>query len=237
MAVISCRSVSASYSDNVALKKLSLDINQGELWAIVGPNGAGKSTLLKCLLGFKEIDEGEVRFFDRPRREVLQRIAYVPQQGQVNWQFPITVKEVVLMGRYRHFKWFKRITQQDQEKAKQALARLGLQDLDQRQISCLSGGQKQRVFLARALCQDADLYLLDEPLAGVDIKSEEMMMQECKELAKNGKTVVCVHHDLHSLPRYFDHVAFVNRQLIAAGSLQEVLTEENIEKCYHEVEV
>ncbi len=164
--------------------------------------------------------------------EVRKQIAYIPQVSAVNWNFPIRVKDVVLMGRYASLGWLKWPRKKDKELARHALYEMGLEEFENRQISQLSGGQKQRVFIARALCHDADLIVMDEPLAGVDQTSEQIIMNKIKQLQKAGKTIVCVHHDLHTLKKYFDHVIFINKYVIANGKIDDVLTEENIRKTY-----
>lgn len=234
MNVIHVEDMSVSYGDKPILWDIDADIVRGSITAIVGPNGAGKSTLLKAVLGFVKPLTGVVTIFDQPLEQVRKRIAYVPQSSVVLWEFPITVKEVVLMGRYGHCGWLKRPGKEDIRKAEEALLEMDLSAYSDRQISRLSGGQKQRVFIARALCQDADLLLMDEPLAGVDQVSESIIMKKMKELQAAGKTIVCVHHDLSSVPSYFDHVILINRRIVAQGTVEEMFTDENIRHTYRE---
>lgn len=227
--------ITVAYDNKPVLWDIDLDIPAGTLCAIVGPNGAGKSTLLKAILGFLKPLSGEIKLLGKPLKEALAHIAYVPQQSSVNWRFPITVFEVVLMGRYRNMSLFKKVKEEDKQLALKALKEMDLLPLANRQISALSGGQKQRVFIARGLCQNADLILMDEPLAGVDQKSEKLIMEKSKELVKIGKTIVCVHHDLQTLPQYFNHVVLINREVVACGKVKDIFNATNIEKTYREV--
>lgn len=225
-----------SYQDVLALENVILKIPKGSRCAIVGPNGAGKSTLFKSLLGFEKLSTGKIELLGE-REHLLQviakKIAYIPQASQVNWQFPATVYDIVLMGRYPHIKgWLKQPQKQDKAIVREALDKMALLELQDRQIDQLSGGQRQRVFIARALAQQAELYLMDEPLAGVDIKTEEMIMEILKEFQKEGKTSVVIHHDLSSLERYFDHLVWLNRKVMASGPLSEVLSQENYQMTY-----
>lgn len=232
MEYIQIHNLSASYGGAPVLQNIHAAIEKNSLTAIVGPNGAGKSTLLKCILGFIKPLSGKIEINSKTLAEVRHTIAYVPQISAVNWRFPITVHEVVLMGRYASLGWLKRPQKEDQRRAEQALRAMGLEAYAERQISQLSGGQKQRVFIARALCQDADLVMLDEPLAGVDQTSEKIIMAKLKELQKTGKTIVCVHHDLHTIRAYFDHILLINQCVVAEGTVAEAFTDENIEKAY-----
>ncbi len=235
MSVIHIEDLTASYGYQPVLWDIDIDIEEGSLTAIVGPNGAGKSTLLKAILGFIKPLSGVVTLFNLPLNKILNRLAYVPQQASVNWDFPITVLDVVLMGRYSTLGWFHHPTKKDRSFALKALSEMKLSDLKDRQISELSGGQKQRVFIARALCQNADLILMDEPLAGVDKTSEKIIMDKMHQLQKEGKTIVCVHHDLQTLKQYFDHVVLINRRVIAYGAMQETLTDKNLSSTFEEV--
>lgn len=235
MEAVKIEDLTVAYDKNPVLWDIDLNIEKNSITAIVGPNGAGKSTLLNSILGFVKPLSGKILFFNKNRNEVLDKIAYVPQHSSVNWDFPISVFEVVLMGRYNHLKLFQRPSKKDKLIATDALHQMNLFDLKDRQISELSGGQKQRVFIARALCQQADLLLMDEPLAGVDKSSEKIIMNKMKELQKEGKTIVCVHHDLNTLRTYFDHIVCINRVVVASGSIETTLTPENLEKTYHEV--
>lgn len=234
MSVIHVEDLTAAYEATPVLWDVDVDIDENSITAIVGPNGAGKSTLLKCILGFVKPLSGSVRIFNNPLKKVLDKLAYVPQHSSVNWDFPITVFDVVLMGRYQSIGWFKYPNKQEKAKALAALEEMKLSELKDRQISQLSGGQRQRVFIARALCQDADLLIMDEPLAGVDKTSERIIMNKVKELKKMGKTIVCVHHDFNTLREYFDHVILINKYVVASGEINETLTPENIKATYEE---
>ncbi|WP_314231645.1 metal ABC transporter ATP-binding protein [Solobacterium moorei] len=232
MSYIHVEDLTVSYGESPVLWDVDVDIERNAITAIVGPNGAGKSTLLKCILGFIKSISGVITIDGKSLADVRKQIAYIPQVSAVNWNFPIRVKDVVLMGRYASLGWLKWPRKKDKELAHQALCEMGIEEFENRQISQLSGGQKQRVFIARALCHDADLIVMDEPLAGVDQTSEQIIMDKIKELQKAGKTIVCVHHDLHTLKEYFDHAVFINKYVIANGKIDDVLTEENIRKTY-----
>lgn len=202
--------------------------------AIVGPNGAGKTTLIKAMLGLLKPVSGEVRFadIDKDQRTANKRIGYVPQSGSVDWDFPATVQDVVLMGCYGKLGWIKRPRKEDIELTKQTLKKVGMQDYANRQISQLSGGQQQRVFLARALAQEADIYFMDEPFKGVDAKTETAIVALLKDLKDEGKTVVVVHHDLQTVAEYFDWVTLINLRVVASGPVEEIFNEENLKKAY-----
>ncbi len=223
--------VSVSYGQTHAITDVDLSIPQGTLAAIVGPNGAGKSSLMKAVLGLTSAT-GDVKVLGKRAAAGRHLVAYVPQRRSVDWDFPATVLDVVLMGLYRELRWWRRIGRGERDRAMQALAEVGMADLARRQITKLSGGQQQRVFLARALVQDADLYLLDEPLAGVDAPSEAALMATLRNLVASGRTVVAVHHDLSTLQAHFDWLAFIHRKVIAAGPLTECLTLENLRSTY-----
>ncbi|MCW6653223.1 ABC transporter ATP-binding protein [Aerococcaceae bacterium NML210727] len=230
--VINVQALNVRYQQTVALEQLSIQIPQTVRAAIVGPNGAGKSTFIKAILNLIPSQSQSIRLFHQPLDKVRHRVAYVPQTSQVNWQFPATVFDVVLMGISSKRFGFQRITNEQKERTLFALERMQLQDLANRQISQLSGGQKQRVFLARAMAQQAELYLLDEPLAGVDMKSEQLIMDYLAELQQSGKTSVTVHHDLNTVPDYFDYVVLLNKQLIAHGPTQTTFTPDLIALTY-----
>ena len=217
-----------AYRETAVIWDIDLSVPEGVRCAIVGPNGAGKSTLLKGMLGLEVPVSGFVRFWGKPLDEVRRRIAYVPQRGAVNWDFPTTVSDVVLMGRYAHIGLFRRPKSADREIAREALAEMKLTELSDRQISELSGGQKQRVFIARALAQESDLYLMDEPLAGVDETTERIIMDKFVALQKAGKTVIAVHHDLSTLDDYFDYLVVLNRTVKACDDLTAMDKEEKI---------
>jgi manganese/zinc/iron transport system ATP- binding protein len=203
-----------------------------KLIAVVGPNGAGKSTLLKAILGLVSPASGRVEIFGRSLADARQLVGYVPQREGVDWDFPIDAKGVVAMGRYGRLGWFRRPGRADHEAAASALARVGMQDFADRQISQLSGGQQQRVFLARALAQEAMLYLMDEPFAGVDAATERAIVDVLRTLRDQGRTVVAVHHDLQTVPDYFDHVVMLNMRLVASGPVASAFTPENLQKTY-----
>ncbi len=214
--------VTMAYRESAVLWDIDLDVPTGVRCAIVGPNGAGKSTLLKGVLGLEKPVAGYVRIWGKTIDEVRERIAYVPQRGAVNWDFPTTVFDVVLMGRYVHIGLMRRPGKEDRERARAALAEMQLEKLAERQISELSGGQKQRVFIARALAQESDLYIMDEPLAGVDETTERIVMDKFVALQKARKTVIAVHHDLSTLDMYFDYLVVLNRTIKASGYLKDM---------------
>lgn len=214
--------VTMAYRESAVLWDIDLDVPTGVRCAIVGPNGAGKSTLLKGVLGLEKPVAGYVRLWGKTIDEVRERIAYVPQRGAVNWDFPTTVFDVVLMGRYVHIGLIRRPGREDRERVRAALAEMQLEKLAERQISELSGGQKQRVFIARALAQESDLYIMDEPLAGVDETTERIVMDKFVALQKARKTVIAVHHDLSTLDMYFDYLVVLNRTIKASGYLKDM---------------
>ena len=214
--------VTMAYRESAVLWDIDLDVPTGVRCAIVGPNGAGKSTLLRGVLGLEKPVAGYVRIWGKTIDEVRERIAYVPQRGAVNWDFPTTVFDVVLMGRYVHIGLVRRPGKEDRERARAALAEMQLEKLAERQISELSGGQKQRVFIARALAQESDLYIMDEPLAGVDETTERIVMDKFVALQKARKTVIAVHHDLSTLDMYFDYLVVLNRTIKASGYLKDM---------------
>lgn len=227
MKTIIVEDLTVAYDVKPVVWDIDLEINSGVLTAVVGPNGAGKSTLIKGIMNLVKPISGKVTF---PQGN---NIAYVPQTGSVDWDFPATVEDIVLMGRYGHVGWIKRVSERDREVAAMMIEKVGMSDFKDRQISQLSGGQQQRVFLARALTQEADIYILDEPLKGVDVKTEKILMDLLKELARSNKTVLVVHHDLSSLKTYFDELVLLNVKLIATGPMEETLTKENLVKAYH----
>lgn len=229
---IEINGLSVSYESKRVLTNIFLRIEKGSLAGVVGPNGAGKSTLFKSILGLVEPNAGEVRIFGEEIRKQRKRIAYVPQRDDVDWTFPATVMDIVLMGRYPHLGLFERIGRKDREIAHRALEDLGIQEFRDRQIGALSGGQQQRVFIARALAQQPDIFMLDEPFVGVDITTEEKIISILKEQAKAGKTLLVVHHDLSNVSKYFDSVLLLNQRLVAYGKTTEVFTDRNIALAY-----
>ncbi|KGR91298.1 manganese ABC transporter ATP-binding protein [Ureibacillus massiliensis 4400831 = CIP 108448 = CCUG 49529] len=232
MHVLKVENLSAAYRKNTVLHDVSFSVKKGSLTGIVGPNGAGKSTLIKVLLDLHPKLTGNVSFFESPLKTVKTRIGYVPQRGSVDWDFPTDALDVVMMGMYGQIGWLKWPNKKHKEKALNALDKVGMADYAHRQISELSGGQQQRVFLARALIQEADLYFMDEPLAGVDAATERAIMTILRELKNEGKTVLVVHHDLQTVENYFDQVLFLNRTVVAHGEVHNTFTTENIEKAY-----
>ncbi|MDR4889896.1 metal ABC transporter ATP-binding protein [Fredinandcohnia sp. QZ13] len=232
MSVLQVDQLSAAYRKNTVLNNVSFTINKGSLTSIVGPNGAGKSTLIKVLLELHPRLSGTTSFFETSLKKAKTRVGYVPQRGSVDWDFPTDALDVVMMGMYGQIGWVKWPNKRHREKALEALDKVGMADYANRQISELSGGQQQRVFLARALIQDADLYFMDEPLAGVDAATERAIMTILKELKNEGRTVLVVHHDLQTVEDYFDQVLFLNRTVIAHGDVSTTFTANNIEKTY-----
>jgi manganese/zinc/iron transport system ATP- binding protein len=224
--------LTVAYHTRPVLWDVDLTLPAGQLIAIVGPNGAGKSTLLKATLDLVPLSSGFVRVFGTHYSEARRRVAYVPQRESVDWDFPSTVLDVVMMGRYGRMGWFRRPGAEDRRAAADALAKVGMEGFADRQISRLSGGQQQRTFLARALVQDADLYFMDEPFAGVDAVTERAIIALLRELRDAGRTVVCVHHDLQTVPEYYDWVALLNMRLVAAGPVEEVFTAEQLHRTY-----
>ncbi len=200
--------------------------------AVVGPNGAGKSTLFKAALGLAPVLTGRVRLLGEPLARVRRRIAYMPQRNSVDWDFPVCARDVAAMGLYGRVGWFRRLTKRHLEAADAALERVGLADFRKRQIGRLSGGQQQRVFLARALAQEADLLLLDEPFSGIDTASEAAILDVLAGLEGEGRHIVCIHHDLHKVAAYFDHVTVLNAVAVASGSPAETLGEETLRRAY-----
>ena len=231
-AAIEVNDLTVAYRDQPVLWDIDLDVPAGVLMAIVGPNGAGKTTLIKAILGLVRPAAGEIAIYGKPYREQRRMVGYVPQRGSVDWDFPTTVLDVVMMGRYGTLGWLRRPGRQERTQALAALEQVGMADFAGRQISQLSGGQQQRVFLARALVQDANVYFMDEPFQGVDAKTERAIVTLLQTLRGEGKTVVVVHHDLQSVPEYFDWVMLLNVRRIAAGPVTDVFTEENLRVTY-----
>ena len=224
--------MTVAYGEKPVLWDVDLEVRKGVLMAIVGPNGAGKTTLIRAILGLVKPAAGQALVHGRPYAEQRDLVAYVPQRGSVDWDFPTSVLDVVLMGRYGRIGWVRRPGKADHEAAREALAQVGMSDLAGRQISQLSGGQQQRVFLARALVQHAEVYFMDEPFQGVDATTEKAIVELLRALREQGKTVVAVHHDLQTVPEYFDEVTLLNVRRIASGPVGEVFTEENLRRTY-----
>ncbi len=232
MSTISVKGLSVSFGRKRVLTNIYLEIESGKIYGVIGPNGAGKSTLFKAILDLIEMDSGSVLVEGQPIVRQRKKVVYVPQKNDVDWQFPATVYDIVLMGRYPHKKIFQRISSHDKTIALHALKEVGMTAFKDRQIGELSGGQQQRVFLARALCQESDIFFLDEPFVGVDATTEQKIIQILKKLAKEGKTLLVVHHDLATVRKYFDKVILLNQRMIAYGDTEEVFNEENIARAY-----
>ena len=231
-AAISIKGLSVSYDRKRVLSNIYLDINPGKVVGLVGPNGAGKTTLFLSILDLIEVNTGKVEILGTEVSKSRKILAYVPQKTDVDWSFPATVMDIVLMGRYPHKGIFERMNNNDRQIAEKSLDEMGMLEFKDRQIGQLSGGQQQRVFLARALCQEADIFLLDEPFVGVDMTTEESIIQILKKLATENKTLLVVHHDLATVDDYFDEVILLNQRLIAYGPISTTFTKENIKKAY-----
>jgi manganese/zinc/iron transport system ATP- binding protein len=230
--ILDVHDVTVAYHRKPVLWDIDLTLDRPQLVGVVGPNGAGKSTLIKAILGLVPRASGEVKIFDQPVAKVRKRIGYVPQRESVDWDFPINVLDVVLMGTYGRLGWFRRPSARDRKWAQECLDKIGLGSYANQQIGQLSGGQQQRTFLARALAQRADIYFMDEPMAGVDAATEHAVFKLLQELRADGKTVIVVHHDLRTVPRYFDHVILLNMRLVASGPTNTTFTRENLQKTY-----
>jgi manganese/zinc/iron transport system ATP- binding protein len=224
--------LTVSYNRRPVLWDVDFTVPEGKLIGIVGPNGAGKSTLIKAIMGLVPLASGYVKIFGAPLDEGRRRVGYVPQRSSVDWDFPTNALDVVLMGRYGRLGVFQRPRPADIEVAHESLRKVGMQEFARRQISQLSGGQQQRVFLARALAQDADLYLMDEPFVGVDAATEGAIVELLREMRQQGKTVLVVHHDLQTAPEYFDWILLLNLRLVAFGPLRDVFTDALLQKTY-----
>ena len=229
---IEVEDLTLAYEEKPVLWDIDLHVPEGILMAIVGPNGAGKTTLIKSILGLLTPAAGKVRIYGRSYREQRHLVAYVPQRGSVDWDFPTSVLDVVMMGRYGSLGWLRRPGLKERALALEALNKVGMSHLAHRQISQLSGGQQQRTFLARALVQDAQVYFMDEPFQGVDATTERAIVDLLKALRAQGKTVVAVHHDLQTVPEYFDWVTLLNVRRIASGPVTDVFTDENLRRAY-----
>ncbi|MFE4710990.1 MULTISPECIES: metal ABC transporter ATP-binding protein [Paenibacillus] len=229
---LSVTGLSAAYRKSKVLDEVNFKLPKGSLTGIVGPNGAGKSTLLKVMLELHPKLGGTVHFAGKPLKTMRKKIGYVPQRGSVDWDFPTDALDVVMMGLYGNVGWMKSPKARHREQAMAALEQMGMADYARRQISQLSGGQQQRVFLARALVQDAELYFMDEPLAGVDAATEQAIMTTLRELKGRSKTVMVVHHDLQTVEDYFDHVLLLNRTVMNYGETADVFTKDNVYRTY-----
>jgi manganese/zinc/iron transport system ATP- binding protein len=224
--------LTVAFDRKPVLWNIDLTLPQGKLIGIIGPNGAGKSTLIKSVMGLLPLSSGYVKLFDQSLDDARDRISYVPQRESVDWDFPASVLDVVLMGRYGKLGLFRRPRKADVDVAMDCLRKVGLESLINRQISQLSGGQQQRTFLARALAQQADLYFMDEPFAGVDAATEQAIIELLREMTAKRKTVIVVHHDLQSVTDYFDWIVMLNTRLIACGPTETTFTQQNLHEAY-----
>lgn len=229
---LSVHAVTVAYHRKPVLWDVDFDIDPNRLVAVVGPNGAGKSTLIKACLGLVPRASGLVEFWGRSYKASRSRIGYVPQRESVDWDFPVSAIDVVCMGLYRKIGWFRPVSRRHKHAAMACLERVGMKDFADRQISQLSGGQQQRVFLARALAQEAELYFMDEPFAGVDAATERSILEVLRAMRSEGKSVVVVHHDLQTVRTYFDDVILLNMRVVAAGPVATTFTDENLRKTY-----
>ncbi|AKL94033.1 ABC-type Mn/Zn transport systems, ATpase component [Clostridium aceticum] len=230
--VIEVHDLTVAYKEKPVLWDIDINVPQGKLLAIVGPNGAGKSTFIQSILEIIKPVAGRVLICGKPYKVNRKKVGYVPQRSSVDWDFPTNVLDVVTMGRYGALGWMKRPGKKEQEMAMEALKKVAMEEFHNRQISQLSGGQQQRVFLARALVQDADIYLMDEPFQGVDALTERVIVKLLMDLKEQGKTVIVVHHDLQTVAEYFEWVMLLNVRCIAYGPQEEVFTKENLIKTY-----
>ncbi len=230
--VVEIHDLTVTYSRKPVLWGVDMTLPKGALVGIIGPNGAGKSTLIKAVMGLVPLSSGWVELFGQELKEVRRKLSYVPQRESVDWDFPASVREVVVMGRYAELGLFKRPRKADYAAADYALEQVNMTEFANRQISQLSGGQQQRVFLARALAQDADLYFMDEPFAGVDAATEKAIIHILKKMSEEGKTVVVVHHDLQTVTQYFNWVVMLNTRLVASGPMEECFTQEMLNETY-----
>jgi manganese/zinc/iron transport system ATP- binding protein len=224
--------LTVSYAKKPVLYGVDVQVPQGALVGIIGPNGAGKSTMIRAIMGLTPISGGWVQIFGETFEKSRHRVGYVPQREQVDWDFPVNVMDVVLMGRYGRLGWLRRVTKEDKKIAEESLDKVGMLPFRNRQIANLSGGQQQRVFLARALAQQSDFYLMDEPFAGVDATTERAIVTLLQDLQSQGKTILVVHHDLTTAKEYFDHLLLLNMRLVAFGKTEDVFTMEQLQKTY-----
>lgn len=229
---LSIHDLTVAYHRKPVIWDIGFEIPAGSLVGIVGPNGAGKSTLLKAIMDLVPRASGRIEVFGKTYRQVRHRVGYVPQRESVDWDFPVNALDVVAMGLYSRLGWCMPLRKKHRLAATEALERVGIAELAHRQISQLSGGQQQRTFLARALVQDADLYLMDEPFAAVDASTEKAIVEILRQMQKNGKTALVIHHDLQSVPEYFDYLILLNLRVVAHGPVEDVFTSENLQKTY-----
>lgn len=232
MNALKVQQLTVAYDSKVVLKDATVSVPTGHLTAIIGPNGAGKSTFLKAILNQLPNKQGAVQILGKDYKPKECIVGYVPQRNAIDWDFPTTALDVVLMGRYGHRGLFKRIRKEDRNRALSALASVNMEEFANRSIGQLSGGQQQRVFLARALAQDAQVYFLDEPFAGVDVATEKVIVGILKSLRDEGKSIFVVHHDLQTVKDYFDYTILLNETIIAAGATDEAFNRNNLQKTY-----
>ena len=233
IAAITVNNLNVSYHGNDAIQEVSFSISSGKLVGIIGPNGAGKSTLLKALLELIPRDTGDIQLNGKSIREIRKHVAYVPQRNNIDWDFPITVIDTVLLGTYPRLGIFKRPKKKEKALAYECLQKVGMEDYANRQIGELSGGQQQRVFMARALAQQADIFLLDEPFVGIDVSSENTIVTILKELRDAGRTVLVVHHDLSKANEYFDELILLNKRLVGVGEVEKVFRSDVLAQAYN----
>tara|TARA_E500000178_G_C16989169_1_gene739922 strand:+ start:465 stop:1241 length:777 start_codon:yes stop_codon:yes gene_type:complete len=229
---IEVHDLTVSYQKRPVLYGIDLEIEEGSLVGVLGPNGAGKSTLVKTIMNMIKPNGGYVKIFGKNPKDGIKQIGYVPQRESVDWDFPVTVMDVVLMGRYGHVGWFSRIGKTDRKKACECLEQVNMLPYSDRQIGNLSGGQQQRVFLARALAQESAVYVMDEPFAGVDAATEKTIVSILQKMKDAGKTLIVVHHDLSSAKEYFDHLLLLNMRKVAYGPVSEIYTHKLLQKTY-----
>lgn len=229
---LAIQDLTVAWSRKPVIWDVDFDVSPGQLVGIIGPNGAGKSTLLKAIMDLVPKASGRIQVFGKTWKQNRHRVGYVPQRESVDWDFPVSVLDVVTMGLYGQIGWLRPVRRRHREQALRALERVGIGELAGRQISQLSGGQQQRTFLARALVQDADLYLMDEPFSAVDAATEQAIVALLREMRAAGKTAVVIHHDLHTVPEYFDSVVLLNMRVVAQGPTATVFTKENLERTY-----
>lgn len=224
--------LTVAYQRKPVIWDVAFEVKPGSLVGVIGPNGAGKSTLLKACMGLIPTVSGRVRVFGESYKANRHRVGYVPQRESVDWDFPVSALDVVTMGLYREIGWLKPVRKKHIDAARAAMERVGIEELESRQISQLSGGQQQRTFLARALVQNADLYFMDEPFAAVDAATEKAIVEILQGMKREGKTALVIHHDLQTVPEYFDHVVLLNMRIVANGPTEDVFTTENLQKTY-----
>ncbi|MCE2743331.1 MAG: metal ABC transporter ATP-binding protein [Fluviicola sp.] len=229
---IEVHNLSVSYQNVPVLWDIDFTLPKGQIVGIIGPNGSGKSTLLKAIMGLIPLASGNVKVLNKNLSLVRDQLAYVPQRETVDWNFPASVEDVVLMGRYKKGNLFRRLTKIDKVIAQESIEKVKLEKYKGRQISQLSGGQQQRVFIARALAQGASIYIMDEPFVGVDMSTEKTILDLLIQMKEEGKTIIIVHHDIQTVSNYFDYIVMLNTRLIAHGPTNEVLTEENLQATY-----